>query len=458
MLKSKGVDVTGGPLYKSILKYAIPIMLASFVQGIFNAADLAVIGNMADEISVASVGATSTVVSLLVNSFVGLSVGVNALLARCIGKKDDARTSKVVNTAMLFSIALGVFVMLLCFIIAEPVLRLMDCPEDCFDGAALYLKIYALGVPAMMVYNFSSAIIRTTGDSKSPLYYGIIAGIANVVFNVVFCFLLDSKPAAVAIATTVSQMLGAILTFVHLVRLKSGYRFDIKKLSFSFAELGVILKIGLPCAFNSSLFSLSNIQMHSLINSYGSVATAGNAAATNLETLVSCVSSGVIAATVPFVGQNIGAENKKRVWQSIVCCWMLAASLGLILGFGAYFLRSKLLALYLPGGGEAIAYGASRMAYVARFTFVSASLNVFSSALQAFGYSFLPMMNSIMTVFVFRMIWVEFIYPPLDAVKHTINNVYLCYTFSWLLSFIAHGSVLLFVVIRYLKTGKTRRL
>ena len=454
----KKVDITGGPLFKSVVTFSIPLILTSLLQSLFNTADLMVVGNMGGDLAVGSVGAVSPVVSLLVTSFVGLSAGVNAVLARCFGSGNESRAKRVVNTAVIFSLVFGIILAGVCVAFSGILLEAVGCPEDCFDGAVLYLKIYALGVPAMMVYNFASAIIRTSGDSKSPLYYGIIAGIANVIFNVVFCFLLDSKPAAVAIATTVSQVLGAILTFIHLVRLKTGYRFDIRHLSFSFAELGVILKIGLPCAFNSSLFSLSNIQMHSLINSYGSIATAGNAAATNLETLVSCVSSGVIAATVPFVGQNIGADNKRRVWQSIICCWVLAAGLGFILGFGSYALRHELLRLYLPDGGEAIAYGASRMAYVARFTLISASLNVFSSALQAFGYSVLPMINSIMTVFVFRMIWVEFIYPPLDAVNHTINNVYRCYTFSWLLSFIAHGSVLLFVVIRYLKTGKTRRL
>ena len=452
------VDITGGPLLKSVIVFSIPLILTSLLQSLFNTADLMVVGNMGGDLAVGAVGAVTPVSSLLVTSFVGLSAGVNAVLARCFGSGNEARAKRVVNTAVIFSFVFGIMLAVTCVAFSGPLLKVVGCPDDCFDGAVLYLKIYALGVPAMMVYNFSAAIIRTSGDSKSPLYYGIIAGVANVVFNVVFCFLLDSKPAAVAIATTVSQLFGAALTFIHLVRLKTEYRFDIRRLSFSFAELGVILKIGLPCAFNSSLFSLSNVQMHSLINSFGSAATAGNAAATNLESLVSCVSSGVIAATVPFVGQNIGADNKRRVWQSICCCWALAASLGLVLGFGSYYLRSELLKLYLPDGGAAISYGASRMAYVARFTFISASLNVFSSALQAFGYSFLPMINSIMTVFVFRMVWVSFIYPPLDAINHTINNVYLCYTFSWLLSLIAHGSVLLFVAIRYLKTGKTRRL
>ena len=458
MIKSRNVDITGGPILKSVIAFAIPMMLTSLLQSLFNTADLMVVGNMGGDVAMGAVGAVTPVSSLLVNSFVGLSAGVNAVLARCLGSGNSGRVRRVVNTAVIFSFVLGVLLAISCVAFSKSLLEIVGCPEDCFDGAVLYLQIYALGVPAMMVYNFASAIIRTSGDSSSPLRYGTIAGLSNVVLNVVLCFALESKVAAVAIATTVSQAVGALLTFVHLVRLNSDCKFDVKKLSFSFAELGVILKIGLPCAFNSSLFSLSNIQMHSLINSFGSAATAGNAAATNLESLVSCFCNGIIAATVPFVGQNIGSGNKKRVWQSILCCWGLAALFGFVLGYASYFMRSELLALYLPDSVDAIICGSSRMTYVARFTFISASFNTFASALQAFGYSILPMINSIMTVFVFRVVWVEFVYPPLDAISHNIDNVYSCYTFSWLLSFIAHGSVMLIVLMRYLKTGKTKRL
>ena len=458
MLKSKGVDVTGGPLYKSILKYAIPIMLASFVQGIFNAADLAVIGNMADEISVASVGATSTVVSLLVNSFVGLSVGVNALLARCIGKKDDARTSKVVNTAMLFSIALGVFVMLLCFIIAEPVLRLMDCPEDCFDGAVLYMRIYAFGLPALMIYNFGASIIRTTGDSQKPFTYIVLAGILNVVLNFILCLILSQKVAAVAIATVASQYLSCLLVLVYLHRLEGPCSFKFNRsLSFSGGELLRILKIGAPCAFQSSLFSLSNLQMGTALNSYGTEAIAGNSAACTMENAVSSFCTGFNAAIVPFVGQNLGSGNKQRVKKSILYCVITSIAIGLILSWGVFLFRYEILGVYLPSSEVAVEFGVERMKCVLLLYPFAAVFSACTNAMQAFGYSFIPMMNSILTILVFRLAWMQFIYPPLNEANRNILNLYICYSFSWTLNMIAQLTMFIIVYSRY-KRGKLKEL
>lgn len=449
-MRSK-VDITGGPILKSIIIFAIPIMLGALVQVAFNAADLIVVGNMGDEAAVASVGAVSPIANLLVNSFVGFSAGINAVLARSLGQQNEKRTARIVSTSVIFSVALGALIMIACFIFSEPLLRVTNCSEECIDGAKIYMNIYAVGIPAILLYNFSGAIIRSTGDTVRPFLHLVVSGIVNVVLNIVLCFILDNKVVAVAVATTASQLVGAVLTFIHLIRLDGVCKFDFKSISFSCQELLSIVKIGGPCAFNLALFSLSNVQMHSAINSYGTAATAGNAAATNLETLVGSFTTGFSTSTVPFVGQNVGAGKPERVKKSIMCCFALIFVISLISSLSIYSLGEHALALYLPDSREGIEFGLSRMKFVLLFYVIAATYNVFVNSMQAFGYSFIPMLNSVITVLGFRVLWLELIYPRLDAVKHTIDNVYMCYTISWSLSFIAHMIMFIIVYIKYKK-------
>jgi len=457
MLSTNKIGITEGPLLKSIIRYAVPVMLGSFVQVAFNAADLAVVGNMADENAVASVGATTVVTSLLVTSFIGLSAGASAILARCIGQKNGARASRVVSTAMIFSFILGLLVTVLAISLAAPILRLMDCPSECFDGAVLYLRIYSIGIPALMIYNFGVGIIRTTGDSQRPFLYIVFAGLLNVVLNFVLCLIIEQKVAAVAIATASSQYLGGILVLIHLVRLKGDCSLNLKKLSFSFRELLGMLKIGAPCAFNSALYSLSNLQMGAAINSYGAEAVAGNSAATTTEGMVSSFCTGFNSAIVPFVGQNVGSGNRSRVKKSILYCGLISVSVALVLSQGIFIFRDEILGIYLPDSKAAVSFGIERMKYVLLLYPVSALFNTFTSSMQAFGYSFVPMINSILTVLVFRLIWLEFIYPPLDAANRTIANVYMCYSVSWLLCLLAHTTMFAIIFVRYLK-GKVREI
>ncbi len=457
MRNSKRVDITGGPLMRSIVAYALPIMLGSFVQVAFNAADLAVVGNMADENAVASVGATTFITSLLVTSFIGLSAGVTAILARCLGQRNGTRATRVVSTAMIFSFILGLFVMAMSFSLARPMLRLMDCPQECFDGAVVYLRIYSIGIPALMIYNFGVGVIRVTGDSQKPFLYIVLAGLLNVGLNFVLCLVIENKVAAVGIATAASQCLGCTLTLIHLFRLKGDCALNLKKLSFSFRELWGIVKIGGPCAFNSALFSLSNLQMGSAINSYGAEAVAGNSAASTMEGVVSSFCTGFASSIVPFVGQNVGSGNKSRVKKSILYCALISVAVAIVLSQGIFVFRKEILGIYLPGSEAAIDFGIERMKYVLLMYPISALFSAFSSSMQAFGYSFVPMMNSIFTVLGFRLVWLEFIYPPLDAANRTIANVYMCYSISWLLCLLAHATMFTIIYARYIR-GKVKEI
>lgn len=456
MLKIKNVDITGGPIFKSIILYALPVMIGSLIQMLFNAADLLVLGNMADEIAFASVGATAAIIGLLVNSFVGLSAGVSVVLARCIGQKNDKRAGTVVSTSVITSVFLGIMITLLLLFSSGFFLRITECPEECVEGASVYLKVYAVGILPMMIYNFGAAIIRTTGDTSRPLYYLIIAGICNVVLNLVLCFLLEQKVAAVAAATAFSQFLGAILVVIRLCRIEGSCRLSLKGLRYSFTELGNILKIGVPCGFNSALFALSNLQIQAAVNSFGPAATAGGSACGTVESLVGSLSSSFSAAAVPFVGQNVGAGNRKRVRNSIIVCAIIAPAIGFVFGNLIYIFGEDVLSLFLPDSAEAVAFGMVRMKYVLCAYGICMLYNVLVSVMQAFGYSFVPMLNSILTVLGFRLIWMEFIYPPLNAANRVIDNLYVCYTISWTLCLIAHSVAFAIIYSRYRK-GVVRR-
>ncbi len=457
MIKKSNVDITGGPLFKSIIIYALPIMIGNLIQVLFNAADLIVIGNMGDKegLDIAAVGATSVIISLFVNSCVGLSAGVSAVLARCLGERDEKRAGAVVNTAVISSFILGIFLAGALLIFNSPLLRVTDCPVECFERAEAYIRFYAIGVPFVMLYNFASAVVRTSGDTRSPFVYLVIGGVLNVVLNFVLCLILPQKVVAVAVATSASQGLAAILTLMHLFRMKGACGMNVKRISFSPSELGKILKIGAPCAFNSALFSLSNLQMQATINSFGPDAVSGNSSASSIESIIVSLTNGFNSAVVPFVGQNIGAEKRERVGKSVFICAAVATSVAL-LGSGIVYLAARpILGLYVPENPIAVEFGIMRVRYVFLFFAICTLYNIFVGAMQAFGYSIVPTINSIITVLVFRVIWLEWIYPVLDAKNRTIANIYICYSVSWTLTLIAHAAMFFIIYSRY-KKGKVK--
>ncbi len=447
MLKTKNVDVTGGPLFKSIMLYSIPIMVGSLIQVLFNAADIAVLGNMADKVAVASVGVTSPIVNLIVNSFVGLSGGTNIILARYIGENNTQNIRKSVDTSMIASVFVGILLAIFGVAFAGPMLELIDCPEECFEGAKVYLDLYFMAIPAIMVYNFGSTIIRVNGDSQTPLYYLIACGLLNIVLNIALCFVLEQKVMAVAIATFASQVLGAILVVVRLTKLDDACRMCLNKFDFDWGILVKVFRFGIPCAFTSALYSISNLQIQSAMNAYGSDAIAGNTAATTLEGLVGSFTGAFAVASLAFVGQNIGAKNKVRVKNTIKLCLAIGFGFGFVLGVGLYLFGKPVLSLLIPGEYEAIEYGMVRMKYVLLFYGIAALNSVLINTLQAFGCSFIPFCTSIVTVLLFRVFWMFFIYP----LSVTIDNLYFCYTCSWTLALIAHTVTFIFVYGRYKK-------
>ena len=320
MVKKSSPDITSSPIRQTMITYTLPIIFASLIQVLFNAADLAVLGwfdNSADSSAIGAVGATGAIISLLVNSAIGLSGGTNILLARSIGAGDIPRSRRIVNTSLVLALVGGIIVGTVGIISAGWFLTSTECPANCYDGALTYLYLYFGAAPAVLIYSFGAAIIRVSGDSQRPLYYMLYAGVINVVMNFILCLILDNKVAAVGIATLSSQVVGAVLVVIHLMRIDGPCSLKIRELSFSFPEFKKIMATGLPGAFNGALYSISNLQIQSAINSFGSSAVAGNSASAQIEGLASSCTNAFGTAALTFVGQNIGAGKQERVKQSI---------------------------------------------------------------------------------------------------------------------------------------------
>ena len=459
----RNVDFIEGKLLSSIIYYTVPLIFASLVQMFFNAADLAVLGNFdtsPDSSAVGAVGATGSIVALLVSSIVGLSGGTNVLLSRAVGAKNEKRSQEIIGTSLILALVLGIVMLVVGFLSARWFLDITACPSNCYNGALTYLYIYFAATPAILVYNFGAAVIRVSGDSRSPFIYILISGVLNVVLNFILCLVLTEKVAAVAIATLASNVLGMVLVIRHLLKLKDGLcRVDIRNLCFSRKELGNIFVIGLPTAFTSAIYSISNLQVQGAINAFGSSVVAGNSASAQIENVLNSVASSFATTAMVFVGQNVGAEKPERVKGTIVRCAAMNVGMALVLGYTLLALGKYPIKIFVPGDEVAIAVALLRMSCLLTIFFTCALDCVLSFSMRAFGYSMLPMINSMVTVVGFRVFWMSVVYPQLPTVgdpAKDIFNVYLCYMISWVLSMLVQIALFAVVYSRY-RQGKGKK-
>lgn len=452
--KPKEIDVTGGRLLPSILLYSIPVMLSTFLQTLFNAVDIIVLGHMADSVAVASVGATSVIISLMVMTFVGLSAGTGILLSRYFGARDEERIRRTVSTSLILALGMGCLLVAAAVPLSMPFLRLTSCPDECLGGAHTYLVIYFSAIPAVMLYNFGAAILNAIGDTQRPLIYLVISGLTNVLLNVTLCLLLEEKVAAVAIATLVSQLIGAACVLIRLTRITGACRLDPRHLTFDGRILGKILVHGGPCAFTTAMYPISNLLIQSAINELGPAAMSGNVASSSIEGFVNSFTAAFGVCALTFLGQNLGIGNRERVRRTLILCSVIGCLLGVVLGLGVYLLLGEpLLSLYIPGETDAIAAGLVRMSYLLPIYWVTALNGVALNALKAFGYSTLPAVNSFLTVILFRIFWMSTVYPQ----NPTLQSLYLCYPWSWSINFAVNLLFLAFVLVRY-KKGKIKKI
>ena len=454
MLTSRQVDATKGPLIPSILRYAIPLILSTIIQSLFNAVDLAVLGNMASPTAVASVGATVNISSLLVTFFVGISGGVTILLARYIGADSEEKTRTTVSTAVISSVAFGMMITVLGLFFSPLFLDLTHCPADCYEGALLYIRIYVCGAPAITLYNFSSAILTSSGDTKRPLYYMMISGLLNLVLNVLLCLLLPNKIVAVAIATVTTQLLGAILCVRRLCTMDGLCRLELRKLTWDIRYFGRILRMGAPLALANILYPIAGLQIQTALNSFGSAAIAGSSAASTLNQFPGALNSSFSTATGVFMGQNLGAEQHDRVKRSLLhTLWMLTA---LCVAICVLFcLSSDLLFSLLLGAESTDAIAAAKLHQLTTTLFyvLPGIASILGSAIQCFGYPTVSSVTSITCVLGVRVVWTLWVFPKMP----TLLCLFACYPVSWIFQIAANTLFFLFFYRRY-KKGKYKRL
>ena len=450
MFRIKNINMTEGPILSSVILYAIPIMLAGMLQIFFNAADLAVVGNFSGTDATAAVGATGSTISLIVNTVMGLSVGVNVMLARSLGAGERENSRRTVHTALAVAIVAGVLLGGIGILAARPAMIMTECPSDSLDMAVQYMILYFIGSPGILLYNFGSAILRTKGDTQRPLHFLVISGVVNVVLNLLFVAVFHMDAAGVGLATTISQYLAAFLTLRCLYLQEDETRFEPRLLHIHGRELLGIVKYGLPSGVSSAMFSISNLQIQTAINAYMKSAVAGNSASASLEGFAGAATNSLNAATVAFIGQNIGAGKRDRVKKAFFCCLILAVCVGQLLGGGMCLFGRPLLRIYLPNDPEAVEYGVIRNNFLLSVYGIAGGWAVLNGAIHAFGYSILLMINSIVGILGIRTIWMQFIYSQ----HKTIEMLYLCYPVTWTVILIDNSFVLLFAFRRYQKRGE----
>jgi putative MATE family efflux protein len=380
----------------------------------------------------------------------GISVGAKIVLARLIGEGVREKTEQTVFTSIFTALILGIVTILLGLLFSPYFLKVTNCPSETFDGALIYLRLYFAAGPAIMIYNFGANVLQVSGDSQRPLYYMIISGLSNVVLNFILCLFMTEKVAAVAIATAVSQIIGAVLVMRRMLIMDGDCRLKLRLSGWNWHAFGKIFTNGLPIGLSNSLYSLANLQIQSALNSYGAAAIAGNTATVNLEGIASSVAAVPWGSTASvFVGQNVGADNKKRVKHSIILCLVLSVGVALTFSAIVTIFSESLLSLFVESK-DAIYYGRIRSFYTL-IPYAIVSLNsTLSSSVQAFGYSIFSTVNSIFSVFVFRMIWMKTVYPS-NANFHVLMQ---CFLVSWIL--VAMGNLIFFFSIYYGKFKKNK--
>lgn len=443
--------MTEGPLLKKILLYTFPIILTGILQLLFNAADLVVVGRYCGRLSVAAVGATGAIINLMTNLFIGLSVGAGVSVAHALGAGHSKDVSRTVHTAIPIAIVSGIFLTIIGVLGSETFLRLMGTPSDVIGLSATYMRIYFCGITATMVYNFGAAILRAAGDTKSPLYFLTAAGIVNVILNLIFVIVLDLDVAGVALATTASQVMSALLIIRALMKRTDSCKFSFRKMKIHRRQLTKILQIGFPAGIQGSLFSISNVIIQSSINSFGSIAVSGNSAAGNIEGFVYMSMNSYSQTAVNFTGQNHGAGKFDRLKKIMIICLVSVFCTGFLFGLLVRIFGKPLLSFYIPGDKEAISYGLIRLTYICIPYFICGLMDVTTGLIRGIGYSVLPMIITIAGVCGMRIVW---IYTIFQIPKyHTLQNLYLSYTISWSLTFVTELIVFL-VLLRKLRKKK----
>lgn len=451
--KKHEMDMCNGPILTKMLVFALPLMFSSILQLLFNAADVIVVGRFAGDHSLAAVGSTGNLVTLLTNLFMGLSIGANVLASRYFGagQKDDLR--ETVHTAITLSLISGVVLTVLGQIVARPMLEMMQTPSEVIDLAELYLRIYFLGMTAMMMYNFGAAILRAVGDTKRPMYYLALAGVINVVLNLFLVIVVKMDVAGVAIATVASQCTSAFLVFRCLMKSEGPLKLEMKELRVEPVKFRMILQIGIPASLQSMMFSISNLSIQSSLNSFGATAVAGNSAAASVDGFLYVSMNAFYQATISFVGQNMGAGRYERINRITFTALGCVTAVGVIMGHSMLLFGENLLGLYTTSA-DVVAAGMNRLGVMLSIYFLCGMQEVVVGALRGMGSSMMPMIISVVGICGLRIVYLATLF-QLEPL-HNLTSLYLTYPISWIVTFIA--LICGFIYVRKKMDQKLKRL
>lgn len=453
---SHKIDMINGGLFRKIIAFTIPIMLQGLLQSIYNSADLVIVGQYSGDSALSAVGATSSIYNVMTSLFMGISVGVDFVTSFYYGRRDISKVKKAIDTSIIVAILLGIVGALLGFFITEPVLKLMNTPEQ--DGvlasATIYLKILMLGVPFSILFNFCAAVFRTAGETNKPFIYLVISGATNVALNLVFVALFRMGVVGVAIATVVSQVLSSALIVIRLIRNEGLFSFSLKKIEFSWKLFGKMVAVGLPAGLQSCAFSLSNTFLQSGVNTFGKDAMAGSTAIATVEGLMWVTLTSFNNTTTTFVSQNLGAGKLDRAKKAFSYSLLVTGALGIVVGLSAYFLSDPIISIFIKDNPIAFDFARERMSVTFPLYFLAGIMGVLPGAIRGLGSSLPPSLITIFGTCGIRIIWVYTVFKKYPS----LNVLYLVHPITWVLTITALAITLRIVYKKAkLKIEKTRK-
>ena len=446
MSKNYQLDMTKGSIFWVLLKFSIPLICSSILQLLFNAADVIVVGQFAGDESLAAVGATTAIINLLVNLFIGLSVGTTVIAANFFGSNRNEELSQTVHTAILISVIGGIILSIVGVVFSKQILQITKTPKEILDLATVYLKVYFAGILPTVVYNFGCALLRAKGDTKRPLYVLLFSGFINVILNLIFVIVFNMNVAGVALATVISQIIASIFIIKFLIDENSSFKLIFSKLKINLQIFIKIIKIGVPAGFQGIIFSLSNVIIQSAINSFGANVIAGNSAASNLEGFVYIAMNSFAQGALTFVSQNLGAKKYDRIKKAVgvsLCCILV---IGLILGNVIVLFGNNLLRLYSENP-IVIDFGMNRLRLICSLFVLCGLMDVMGNIIRGLGHSFLPMIITLIGACGIRILWIKTIFEV--SKFHTCETIYISYPISWIATFIALFISFLFIIKKW---------
>ncbi|MDD4796905.1 MAG: MATE family efflux transporter [Eubacteriales bacterium] len=435
------LDMCNGPIFSKLVSYSVPLMLTGMLQLLYNAVNIVVVGRFVGSQALAAVGSTSSLINLIITLFIGLSVGTSLVMAKYYGAQQLKDANDTVHTSIALSAAGGVVLAAVGILLARPLLALMDTPQDVLDMAAQYMRIYFICMPASMIFNFGSALLRAVGDTRRPLYYLSLSGLVNIGLNLLFVRVYRMSIAGVALATVLAQHLSMTLILICLVRSEGCVQLNWRKIRFDKGKMIEIARIGLPAGVQGIVFSLSNVLIQSSLNSFGSTVMAGNTAAANIEGFTYIAMNAFYQAMLSFTGQNMGAKKFNRIGRILGLSLLCVSVIGIVLGLVSCIFAGRLLGIYAPGNDAVIAVGITRLWYICAPYFLCGVMEVLAGSIRGMGYSVLPMLASILGVCGIRITWIYTAF----ALHRTLETLYLSYPVSWTLTALVH--LLCFVFI-----------